>query len=453
MNLPAFLRIKNPALWRKTVICIFTGFSSGLPLYFVLNLIPVWLKTDNIDLKVIGLMALIQLPYTLKFLWAPFLDGFSLPFLGRRRGWLLSAQLGIIAAMSLYGLLQPQRDLWFVVGISVLLTFFSATQDVVIDAFRREILADNELGLGNAVHVNAYRIASLIPGSLSLVLTDYLSWGSVFVVTALFMLPGIAMTLLAKEPPLNHAAPKTLRDTVVLPFQEFFTRKGVQHGLLVLSFIFLYKLGDSMATALASPFYLDMGFSPKDIGLIAKNAGLWPMIIFGILGGIWMLKLGINKALWLFGVVQMVTILGFVWLAANGPFAVDSAAFCRQGAWENGTVSMQIFLQAAQIALPQRIMLAVVIAAEAIGVGLGTAAFVAFIARETHPAYTATQFALLTALSAVPRTFVNASTGYLIDALGYTLFFWLCFFLAAPGMLLLFKAAPWHGDEPQNKAA
>lgn len=446
MNLAAFFRIKNPALWRKTVICIFTGFSSGLPFYFIQSLVPVWLKTDNIDLKVIGLMSLIQLPYTLKFLWAPFLDGFSLPFLGRRRGWLLLTQIGLLVAMSAYTLFQPQRDLWFVVGISGCLTFFSATQDVVIDAFRREILADNELGLGNAVHVNAYRIASLIPGSLSLVLSDYLSWGMVFAVTALFMLPGIAMTLLVKEPPLAQAAPKTLRETVVLPFTEFFTRKGVQHGLMVLLFIFLYKLGDSMATALASPFYLDMGFSPKDIGLIAKNAGLWPMIIFGILGGIWMLKLGINKALWLFGVVQIVTILGFVWLAANGPFAYSSAAFCQQGAWLNGTVSLPVFFQAGVIGLPQQLMLAGVIAAEAIGIGLGTAAFVAFIARETHPAYTATQFALLSALSAVPRTFVNASTGYLINALGYTQFFWVCFLLAIPGMLLLFKAAPWSAE-------
>ena len=172
-----------------------------------------------------------------------------------------------------------------------------------------------------------------------------------------------------------------------------------------------------MATALATPFYLDMGFSKEDIGLIAKNAGLWPTIISGILGGIWMIKLGINRALWIFGVVQVVSILGFAWLAYDGPFAV--------------------------IRLSQRLTLAAVIGFEAVGVGLGTAAFVAYMARETNPAFTATQLALFTSLAAVPRTFMNAGAGFLIEKMGYLNFFWLCFLLAFPGMLLLFKVAPW----------
>ena len=178
-----------------------------------------------------------------------------------------------------------------------------------------------------------------------------------------------------------------------------------------------------MATALSTPFYLDMGFSKTDIGLIAKNAGLWPAVIFGILGGVWMIKIGINKALWLFGLVQLLAILGFVWISGYGHFY--------------------------HIAFTERLMLAVVIGAEAIGVGLGTAAFVAYMARETNPAFTATQLALFTSLSDVPRTFINASTGYLIDWLGYTQFFWLCFFLAIPGMLLLFKVAPWNGEQAE----
>lgn len=433
------------------LICIFTGFSSGLPLYFILSLLPVWLKTEQVDLKTIGMMSLIQLPFTIKFLWAPFLDRYSLPFLGRRRSWLFFTQIGLLIIMASYGFFQPKQDLYFIIGLSLLLTFFSATQDIVIDAFRREILNDNELGLGNAIHVNAYRIASLIPGSLSLVLSAHMNWSSVFWITALFMLPGVAMTLMVHEPKISTAAPRTLWGTVFLPFSEFFTRKGLAHGLFVLLFIFLYKLGDSMATALASPFYLDMGYSAQDIGLIAKNAALWPAIIFGILGGIWMLKIGINKALWLFGIVQMVTILGFVWLSRNGVF-LDSPLFCQIDAWQNGMVNMDMFWQATAIGSIQKWGLAIVIGAEAIGVGLGTAAFVAFIARETNPAYTATQFALLSALSAVPRTFVNASTGYLIESLGYYTFFWLCFLLAAPGMLLLFKAAPWHEKTDRQKA-
>lgn len=407
------------------LICIFTGFTSGLPLYFLINLIPAWLRSEHIDLKTIGLMALIGLPFTWKFIWSPVMDAVRLPFLGRRRGWMLVTQIGLLLALAAYAFLNPHQHLPVIIGLSAVVAFFSASQDIVLDAFRREILPDEELGLGNSIHVNAYRIAALVPGSLSLILADRMPWGNVFIITALFMLPGLLMTLfLAKEPNLPPAAPRTLVQTVVEPFQEFFSRKGTKQAALVLLFIFLYKLGDSMATSLATPFYLDMGFSKTDIGLIAKNAGLWPAVIAGILGGIWMLKLGINKALWLFGVVQVVTILGFVWLAGFGRFDT--------------------------ITLTEQMMLAGVIGAEAVGVGLGTAAFVSYMARETNPAFTATQLALFTSLSAVPRTFINATTGYLIEWLGYVHFFWLCFILALPGMFLLLKVAPWGGDKPTN---
>ena len=410
---------------RNMLICIFTGFTSGLPLYFLINLIPAWLRSEHIDLKTIGLMALIGLPFTWKFIWSPVMDAVRLPFLGRRRGWMLVTQIGLLLALAAYAFLNPHQHLPVIIGLSAVVAFFSASQDIVLDAFRREILPDEELGLGNSIHVNAYRIAALIPGSLSLILADRMPWGNVFIITALFMLPGLLMTLfLAKEPDLPPAAPRTLVQTVVEPFQEFFSRKGTKQAALVLLFIFLYKLGDSMATSLATPFYLDMGFSKTDIGLIAKNAGLWPAVIAGILGGVWMLKLGINKALWLFGVVQVVTILGFVWLAGFGRFDT--------------------------ITLTEQMMLAGVIGAEAVGVGLGTAAFVSYMARETNPAFTATQLALFTSLSAVPRTFINATTGYLIEWLGYVHFFWLCFILALPGMFLLLKVAPWGGDKPTN---
>ena len=410
---------------RNMLICIFTGFTSGLPLYFLINLIPAWLRSEHIDLKTIGLMSLIGLPFTWKFIWSPVMDAVRLPFLGRRRGWMLVTQIGLLLALAAYAFLNPHQHLPVIIGLSAVVAFFSASQDIVLDAFRREILPDEELGLGNSIHVNAYRIAALVPGSLSLILADRMPWGNVFIITALFMLPGLLMTLfLAKEPDLPPAAPRTLVQTVVEPFQEFFSRKGTKQAALVLLFIFLYKLGDSMATSLATPFYLDMGFSKTDIGLIAKNAGLWPAVIAGILGGVWMLKLGINKALWLFGVVQVVTILGFVWLAGFGRFDT--------------------------ITLTEQMMLAGVIGAEAVGVGLGTAAFVSYMARETNPAFTATQLALFTSLSAVPRTFINATTGYLIEWLGYVHFFWLCFILALPGMFLLLKVAPWGGDKPTN---
>src|SRR5450830_12151 len=411
----------KPSIWqallnKRMLICIFTGFSSGLPLYILISLLPAWLRSEGVNLKAIGLFALINLPFTWKFLWAPLFDRY-IPPLGRRRGWLLISQILLLLSIPVFGAFNPKLDIWTIAYLAGVVAFFSASQDIVLDAYRRELLLDNELGLGNAIHVNAYKIAGLIPGSLSLILADHLPWHSVFLITALFMLPGILMTIFVKEPALKSGAPKTLRAAVTDPFQEFIGRHGWQSALLVLAFIFFYKLGDSMATALATPFYLDMGFSKTEIGLIAKNAGLWPSVIGGILGGVWMLKLGINRALWIFGAVQMLAILGFVLLAAVGHNAV---------------------------------VLGLVIGAEALGVGLGTAAFVSYIAHTTHPLYTATQFALFTSLAAVPRTFANAATGYLVEGLGWKNFFIFCFLAAIPGMLLLIKVAPWNAFEPEK---
>lgn len=397
---------------RRMLICVGTGFSSGLPLYLLLNLLPAWLRSEQVDLKSIGLFALIQLPYTWKFLWSPLIDRYGVPLLGRRRGWMLLTQVLLLVSIPAFGLFHPARDLWSIAWLSIAIAFFSASQDIVLDAYRREILPDPELGLGNAIHVNAYRISSLVPGALSLILADLVPWSTVFALTALFMVPGIVMTLVIGEPTISRAAPRTLREAVVEPFHEFITRAGWREALLVLLFIFLYKLGDSMATALATPFYLDLGFTKTEIGVIAKNAGLWASVAGGMLGGLWMVKIGINRGLWLFGAVQLVSILGFAWLA-----------------WENR---------------PDRLLLAGVIAFEALGVGLGTAAFVAYIARATDPRYTATQFALFTSLAALPRTAVNATTGWIVDAIGWLPFFVLCAALALPGMALLLRVAPWN---------
>ena len=330
---------------------------------------------------------------------------------------MLVTQIGLLLTIGFLGGLSPKDNIWPILWLATLLSLLSATQDIAVDAFRREILSDHELGLGNAVHVNAYRIAGLVPGSLSLILADRLPWNEVFWITGAFMLPGMAMAWLVSEPAVK-GMPKTLRQAVTEPFHEFMGRQGWRGAALVLGFIFLYKLGDSLCTALATPFYLDMGFTKTDIGLIAKHAGLWPAVIGGLLGGLWMVHLGINRALWLFGVVQLVSIFGFAWLAWLGPHSV--------------------------IGLDQRLALAAVIGVEALGVGLGTAAFVAFIARATHPAYTATQFALFTSLAAVPRTVINASAGWLVENLGWLNFFLLCVVLAVPGMLLLFRVAPWN---------
>ena len=393
----------------KMGICCLTGFASGLPLFILISLIPAWLRIENIDLKVIGLFSLIQLPFTWKFIWAPIFDRYKI-LMGRRRGWLIVFQILLLLSIASLGFFNAAIDLKTIALISFLIAIFSASHDVVIDAYRREILDDAELGIGNAIHVNAYKISSLIPGSLSLILADMISWQNVFLITSLFMLVGIGMTLAVKEPDTQYIQPKNFKDSVIQPFISFFKKNGRENALYILLFIFLYKLGDSMATALVTPFYIDLNFSMTEIGIIAKNAGLWASVIGGFLGGIWMIKIGINKALWIFGFLQLVTIIPFIVLSMVGH---------------------------------NLILLGITVGLESFAMGLGTTALIAFISKQTDPRYTATQFALFTSLASIPRSITNASTGFIVESLGWTNFFYLCFMLAIPGMLLLLKVAPY----------
>ncbi len=395
----------------RLLICVFLGFSSGLPLFILLTLLQAWLTKSGLSIKSLGLFALVMFPYTWKFLWAPLMDRHSFPLLGRRRGWMALTQISLFFCIGFLGWLDPVTELTMIAVLTTVIAFLSSSQDIVVDAFRRELLPDEEQGLGSAIHVNAYRVSGMVPGALSLILADMMSWSGVFWVTAAFMLPGLLCTLVISEPKIHGAPPKTIREAVVLPFTEFIGRAGWKSALFILSFIFLYKLGDSLATALATKFYLDLGFSMTQIGVIAKTTGFWASLIGGLLGGIWIIGLGINRALWVFGAVQALAILGFSWMSLEGPNPV---------------------------------LLAAVIGFEAFGVSLGTAAFVAYIATTTDERYTATQFALFTSLAAVPRTFINASAGYIVDQTGWFMFFNLCFILALPGMLLLPQIAPWR---------
>ena len=404
------------------LICVMLGFTSGLPLFILYNLLSAWLKAEQVDLKSIGLFALVGFPYTWKFLWSPLMDRFHFPLLGRRRGWMFFTQLALLAAVGSMGFFSPLTDLTAVVTLAGLIAFLSASQDIVIDAYRRELLSDAEQGSGTALFVNAYKMSTLVPGSLSLILSDFLSWQMVFGITALFMLPGLLTTLLISEPAIYGEPPRTLREAVVEPFREFIHRSGWSHALLILAFIFLYKLGDSMATALATPFYMELGYTRTQIGLVAKNAGLWASLAGGILGAVWLEKTGVNRGLWIFGVLQAIAILGFALLAQTGVAAAGAE--------------------------PSTLMLGLVIGLEAFAVGLGTAAFTAYIATTTDQRYTATQFALFTSLAAVPRTFFNALTGFIVAQTGWFVFFLICFALAIPGMLLLPRIAPWNTSQP-----
>ncbi len=406
--------LKEAILNRRMLICVFTGFSSGLPLYLLIQLVPAWLRVEGVGLAEIGFFTLVGLPYTWKFVWSPVIDRYTLPFLGRRRGWILVTQVALFFTIATMGFLDPVFSIWAVAYLAAAVAFFSASQDIVLDAYRRELLPDQELGIGNAIHVQTYRLSGLFPGSLALILADHLPWSTVFIVVASFMAVGIVLTLVISEAVANPSPPKSLAKAIVEPFREFVQRKGPRAAALILAFMFLYKLGDNMATALQTAFFVDIGFSLTQIGSIAKFSSLTAAIVGGLGGGIIMIKLGINRALWIFGVVQIVSILGFAVLSEVGT-----------NPW----------------------MLGVVVGFEYLGVGLGTAAFIAFIARVTNPVYAATQFALFTALAAVPRTLANAVTGVLVEQIGWTGFFLLCVVVAVPGMLLLFRVAPWNDPE------
>ncbi len=413
------------SLWRqifsyKMLLCVFTGFTSGLPLYFIYQLIPAWLRSEQVDLKTIGFFAIVGLPYTWKFLVAPLFDRYYPNFLGRRRSWMFFTQIALLGLIACFGFFNPAQDIKPVMMLAIAVAFVSAVQDIVVDAYRREILSDEELGLGNSIHINGYRIAGLIPGGLALIVSDHYPWETVFLFTALFMIPGIILSLfLAKEPKIlqdNRNLP--FHEAFVIPFKEFFQRKGLWAAIGTLTFMLLYNLGDSFAATLQSAFILDMGFSRTDLGTAVKINGLWASIVAGMVGGVLMLRIGVNRSLWIFGVFQMLMLLGFAWLASHGKFET--------------------------IGTYERFALSAVIIGEYIGIGLGTACFVAYISRETNPLYTATQFAIFTSLTAIPSKLIGATSGALAESVGFYHFYWICFFLAIPGMLCLFWVAPWN---------
>ncbi|HEX5421746.1 MAG TPA: AmpG family muropeptide MFS transporter [Gammaproteobacteria bacterium] len=403
-------------------VCIFQGLSSGLPLYVLIQLVPGWLRTEGVDLSTIGLFSVVTLPYTWKFVWSPLVDRFRIPLLSRRRGWMLVTQVLLLASISQFGSINPAENLYAVAWLMFATSLFSATQDIVLDAYRRELLPDDELGTGNSFFTNAYRLSSVIPGSLGLVLGDLLPWSAVFWVVAAFMGIGIVTSFIVAEAADERLAPRSVREAVVEPFREFFGRggSGLKSGLLVLGFIVFYKLGDNMAVALQTPFFIDTGFSLTEIGTVAKFSILVSSAVGTLVGGLVMLKVSINRALWLFGVVQTVSILGFAALAKIGHnlYALAGAA-----------------------------------GFEYVGVGLGDVALIAFMARQTNMRFTATQFALLSSLAAIPRTFANATTGFVVEAMGYFNFFLICTLAAIPGFVLLAAVAPWNGERRLSASA
>ncbi|MFH1240921.1 MAG: AmpG family muropeptide MFS transporter [Pseudomonadota bacterium] len=394
-------------LSRRMLVALLMGFSCGLPLLLTITVLQAWMKEEGVDLSVIGMMALVGIPYTVKFLWAPFLDRFTLPFLGRRRGWLLVAQVALIFSIAGMGSIEPGNNPWMVAFAAFLVTFFSASQDIAVDAYRREDLTDEELGLGSSLYVNGYRVGMLLASGGGLIMADQMSFSAVYLIMAACMLPGVLTTLLAREPEITLGTPKNMREAVIDPLVEYFSRQG---ALWVLAFILLYKIGDTMASSMTTPFYLEIGFSKTEIGAVVKLFGFWATVAGGLIGGVIMIRLGINRALWIFGFLQAISTACFALLARIGHNVPALSG---------------------------------VIAFENLSGGMGTAAFVAFMASITNKRFTATQYALLSSLMGVPRVIASAPTGYFAKNLGWESFFIMCTLIALPGMLLLFKFARW----------
>ena len=365
--------ILQTLLSRRMLVALVMGFSCGLPLLLTMSVLQIWMKDEGIDLTLIGLVNLVQIPYTWKFIWAPLLDRYTFPFLGRRKGWLLVSQVMLITSIVGLGFSNPVGNFWLMTFMAILVAFFSATQDIVVDAYRREDLSDRELGLGSSLYIFGYRLGTMLAAGGGLIMADHMSWATVYLLMGAAMIIGVITTLLTPEPPLESGTPETLRDAVVEPFVEYFKRNG---AFWMLVFILLYKIGDNMASAITAPFYLDIGFTKTQIGTVVKIFGIWAIIGGALVGGTIMVRLGINRSLWIFGFLQALSTACFAVLAWVGP------------------------------SVP---VLSAVIGFENFSSGMGTAAFVAFMASITDKRFTATQYALLTSLMAFPRVICRSS--------------------------------------------
>lgn len=395
---------------KKMLLMLFLGFSSGIPFLITKDILKAWMTDEKIDIAVIGLFSAISFPYTFKFIWSPVMDRYTPSFLGRRRGWMLITQVLTALSILIIGQFNPHHSLSLVAVAAIAIAFFGSSQDIVLDAFRRETLNDDELGLGTGIWVNAYRFANLATVGLAFMLADKIGYKNVHLLLAAMMGIGILTTLLAPEPKVNVAPPRTLKEAVIQPFQEFLKRKG---AWFILAFILLYKIGDNMAAAMNIPFILSLGFQKTEYFVVVKGLGMGALFFGMFAGGIIMVRLGIARSLWIFGILQMISTAGFALLSITG----------KNYALLSGVVSFEL-----------------------LSAGLGTAAYSAYMASQTNKRFTATQYALLTSLMAVPGTLVAALTGFLVKYLGWPEFYFTCAIVAIPGLLMLQKIAPWNSS-------
>ena len=397
------------------VILALLGLASGLPFYLTSRVLQAWMRVENVDLATIGLFSLVALPYSLKFFWAPIMDRYVPPFLGRRRGWMIVTQIALLIVIAAMSLQDPSRSIQLLAINAILIAFFSASQDIVADAYKVDVLSEREFGAGAAIFVLGYRVALLATGALAFVLADRMTWPTVYLLLSLLMLVGIVAVLIAPEPKLQQPPPQTFLQAVFLPFGEFFGRGGLIRGLLVLAFIVLYKLPDAFGNAMAVPFLLDLQFTQADIGAIQGGLGILATILGTVVGGSIVFRVGINRSLWLFAALQALSNLGYYALALIGK---------------------------------QYAMLVTAMLVENFCTGLVAAGFAAFLISLCSTRFSATQYALLSSLLGVSRDLLTAPAGVIADWTGWPTYFLLTLLIAVPGSLLLPMFVPWDRGSP-----
>jgi len=380
------------------------GFSSGLPLALTSGTLQAWMAVAGVDLRTIGIFALAGLPYTLKFFWSPLMDRFVPPFLGRRRGWIIIMQLALMAGIAAMAFSSPRSAPWLVGFLALAVAFTSASQDIVIDAYRTDVLHEKERGVGAAVFVMGYRLAMLASGAGAFILSDRIGWQNTYLIMAVLMAVGVLTALWGPEPEERVAPPRSLKEAVWGPLRDFFSRRS---AFVIMLLIILYKLGDAYAGSMTTAFLIrGMGFTPTEVGTINKFLGLVSLIMGAMLGGALMVRLGLYRALMVFGILQGISILSFMvlaWTGKNYPLFIFSVAF------------------------------------ENLCGGMGTAAFVSLLMALCNQRYSATQYALLSSLAALGRTVISPTSGFLVEALGWTQFFFAATLTALPGLWLLWK--------------
>ncbi|WP_245814708.1 AmpG family muropeptide MFS transporter [Cystobacter ferrugineus] len=388
--------LSSPRAW----LLVALGFASGLPLLLVGGTLSAWMTNEGINLKTIGVFTLVATPYTFKFIWAPFMDRYALPFLGRRRGWMLVTQLGLMAAIAAMGTVNPKDSPLAMACLALLVAFLSSSQDVVSDAWRTDTLSEAERGFGVATFVMGYRFGMIAAGAVALSLSQFIGWPRTYWSMAALMLVGVVATLIAQEPQ-GQRPPRTLAEAAVVPFVDYFRRDG---ALLALLFLLLYKLGDAIAGGMTTPFFLKMGFSNLEVGAISKGVGMAATIVGALFGGVLLARLGLRRSLFVFGALQAVTNLTFLALALVG---------------KNHAV------------------LALAICTDNICGGMATTAFGAFTMSLCNKRFSATQFALLSALANLGGRMLSATSGFLAEGMGWAGFFGLTVVLALPALVLL----------------